>query len=156
MLADIQRTSNAAKNDSISARLAEHFPCKKKPFPPPQKHISAAHHTGFPFSVAAKTMRRVLLDYGEDILVRSENSGCFELRSAISQYLKRSSGITVSPGVLYSISQEMFMSNPVFYIYVCPLSCSESIKTVHGKMHKMDGFFSPGKRRKPVDGVSGW
>ena len=50
----------------------------------------------FPFSVLAKTMRRVLLDYNENILVKSPNHGCAELRSAISSYLARSNGIDVS------------------------------------------------------------
>ncbi len=51
----------------------------------------------FPFSVLAKTMRRVLLDYNESILVKSPNRGCPELRTAISSYLARSNGIEVSP-----------------------------------------------------------
>lgn len=51
----------------------------------------------FPFSVLAKTMRRVLSDYGERILVKSPNNGCVELRRAISAYLARCRGISVSP-----------------------------------------------------------
>ena len=51
----------------------------------------------FPFSVLAKTMRRVLSDYGERILVKSPNNGCVELRRAISAYLARCRGINVSP-----------------------------------------------------------
>lgn len=51
----------------------------------------------FPFSVLAKTMRRVLTDYSEDILVKSPNHGCMELREVISSYLKRSNGIVVRP-----------------------------------------------------------
>lgn len=51
----------------------------------------------FPFSVLAKTMRRVLTDYGEEILVKSPNPGCLELRDAISSYLKRTNGIIVRP-----------------------------------------------------------
>lgn len=53
--------------------------------------------TFFPFSVLSRTMRRVMLDYGERILVKSPNHGCAELRSAISGYLARSSGITAHP-----------------------------------------------------------
>lgn len=49
----------------------------------------------FPYSVLAKTMRKVLLDYGERILVKSPNHGCAELRAAICAYLARSQGITV-------------------------------------------------------------
>ncbi len=52
----------------------------------------------FPFSVLAKTMRRVLLDYGERIMVKSPNHGCPELREAICAYLGRSRGIRVAPG----------------------------------------------------------
>lgn len=51
----------------------------------------------FPFSILAKTMRRVLTEYSNDILVKSPNYGCMELREAISTYLKRSNGIIVSP-----------------------------------------------------------
>lgn len=68
---------------------------------PPVDAIAAAHaHTvtgDFPFSVLAKTMRRVLLDRGEDILVKSPNHGCYELRTALKSYLARSNGINVQP-----------------------------------------------------------
>ena len=50
----------------------------------------------FPFSVFAKTMRRVLSEQGEKILIKSPNSGCPELRAAISDYLARSRGMMVS------------------------------------------------------------
>ncbi len=58
------------------------------------------HHNAecdFPFSVLAKTMRKVLADRGEDILKKSPNHGCPELRHAIAAYLARSSGIAVKP-----------------------------------------------------------
>ena len=51
----------------------------------------------FPFSVLAKTMRRVLTEYSEAILIKSPNHGCMELREAISAYLKRTNGILVRP-----------------------------------------------------------
>ena len=51
----------------------------------------------FPFSVLAKTMRRVLSEYGESILVKSPNTGCTELRKAIAAYLARCRGINVAP-----------------------------------------------------------
>lgn len=53
--------------------------------------------TMFPFSVLSKTMRKVLLDYGDRILVKSPNPGCMELRAAISTYLARSNGMSVRP-----------------------------------------------------------
>lgn len=55
------------------------------------------HASEFPFSVYAKTMRNVISKYGEKILIKSPNSGCIELRKAISDYLKRSKGINVYP-----------------------------------------------------------
>lgn len=54
-------------------------------------------HNDFPFSVLARTMRRVLLDYNESILIKSPNHGCMELRGAICSYLARSCGIICSP-----------------------------------------------------------
>ncbi len=64
------------------------------PTPPPPSHHSG-EHTEFPFSVLAKTMRAVISDRGEDILDRSPNTGCLELREAIRRYLARSRGLTV-------------------------------------------------------------
>lgn len=57
------------------------------------------HHTKseFPYTVLAKTMRKVMADYGEQLLIKSPNRGCPELRSAIAAYLARSNGITVRP-----------------------------------------------------------
>ena len=62
-------------------------------------HIKAPHteENSFPFSVLSKTMRRVLSVYGEDILVKSPNLGCSELRRAISDYLSRNTGIIARP-----------------------------------------------------------
>ncbi len=48
----------------------------------------------FPFSVLARTMRRVIGMMGEGILERSPNSGCIQLRRAIQIYLARTRGIT--------------------------------------------------------------
>lgn len=64
----------------------------------------------FPFSVLAKTMRRVLTEYRNDILVKSPNYGCMELREAISSYLKRSNGIIVSP-------QHIMIGSGAEYLY---------------------------------------
>lgn len=60
---------------------------------------SNQHHyntSEFPFSVLAKTMRNVISKYGENILIKSPNAGCFELRKALSDYLARCKGIKVS------------------------------------------------------------
>lgn len=52
---------------------------------------------GFPYSVYVKTVRRVLSDYQEEVLNATSYKGLFELRKAISDYLKRSREINVSP-----------------------------------------------------------
>jgi len=60
---------------------------------PPREKPAA--YGGIPFTALAKTMRKVLLDAGESILVKSPNHGCLELRNEISAYLARSRGISV-------------------------------------------------------------
>ena len=54
---------------------------------------SAETNTAFPFSVLAKTMRKVITDLDRGILEKSPNSGCIPLRKAICDYLVRSKGI---------------------------------------------------------------
>ena len=49
--------------------------------------------TDFPFSVLAKTMRKVISDYGESMLERSPNLGTTQLREAIRVYLAQNRGI---------------------------------------------------------------
>ena len=63
--------------------------------PPAEPPHSRQRSPGFPFSVLAKTMRSVISDLGEQILERSPNKGCLELRLAINQYLAKNRGISV-------------------------------------------------------------
>ena len=58
---------------------------------PLSSHIDTP--TDFPFSVLAKTMRKVISDYGESMLERSPNLGTAELREAIRVYLAQNRGI---------------------------------------------------------------
>lgn len=51
----------------------------------------------YPFSSLSKAMRKVISEFEEDLLVRSPNLGCYELREAISLYLARSRGIHATP-----------------------------------------------------------
>lgn len=67
---------------------------EKKTFFPQQPQHSA--DSTFPFSVFAKTMRKVINDYGPSILEKSPNAGLPELRDAISLYLSRNRGIHAS------------------------------------------------------------
>ena len=57
----------------------------------PSNHIET--NTDFPFSVLAKTMRKVISDAGEGMLGRSPNLGTLELREAIRTYLAQNRGI---------------------------------------------------------------
>lgn len=49
----------------------------------------------FPFSVFARTMRKVLSDYDRRILEKAPAQGCIELREALAAYLARSRGMRV-------------------------------------------------------------
>ena len=61
-----------------------------------RKAAGAALENDFPFSVYAKTMRRVISEYGDEIMQKCQNSGHAEFKKAISDYLARSRGIKVS------------------------------------------------------------
>ena len=58
----------------------------------PQNHTDTGE---FPFSILAKTMRKVITLYGESLLDKSPNTGIDEVKEAISAYLARSRGIHV-------------------------------------------------------------
>ena len=51
----------------------------------------------FPYSVLARTIRRVLSEYQEEILIKSPAKGLLQLRSAIAAHLMAGRGISVSP-----------------------------------------------------------
>lgn len=60
----------------------------------PKEHNIELDDT-FPFSVYAKTMRRILSSYGDDIFDKCPGSGSVELKGALRSYLSRSKGISV-------------------------------------------------------------
>ncbi|MDO4939865.1 MAG: PLP-dependent aminotransferase family protein [Lachnospiraceae bacterium] len=64
----------------------------------------------FPFSVFAKTMRHVLTEYGDTILIKSPNPGIPEFRMTISDYLARSRGIAVS-------AEQIIIGSGAEYLY---------------------------------------
>ena len=87
---------------------------------PPRTHAS---DSTFSYAQLAKTMRKVLADYGERVLIKSPNHGCAELRTAISAYLARSQGISVraeqiiigsGAEYLYSLLAQWFRTKRVF------------------------------------------
>lgn len=51
----------------------------------------------FPYSLYFKTIRSVISEYGEELLLRSPNEGCAILRNSISRYLLRYRGIFAQP-----------------------------------------------------------
>ncbi len=55
------------------------------------------HFERFPFSVLSKTMRKVILNYGERIIARSPVKGAPELIDEICAYLGRSRGMHILP-----------------------------------------------------------
>lgn len=93
-----------------------------------EKHLSkqksiTEQKSDFPFSVYAKTMRRVLSIYGDSIFDSCDGSGCDELKDAICDYLKRSRGINVNKNqviigagseYLYSIIVQMLGKNRIY------------------------------------------
>ena len=64
----------------------------------------------FPFTLLAKTMRKVLLAYDKKILTKSPNCGCLELRQALASYLLRSRGLEVS-------YQQIIIGSGAEYLY---------------------------------------
>lgn len=60
---------------------------------PPLPPAPTRQEYAFPFSVLARTMRRVLSEYGEALLVKPPNPGCPALRQALARYLARNRGI---------------------------------------------------------------
>jgi GntR family transcriptional regulator/MocR family aminotransferase len=66
--------------------------------------------TPFPFSVLARTMRKVLTEYGQEILSPSPNHGCPQLRGAIASYLARSHGIQVQ-------AEQIIIGSGAEYLY---------------------------------------
>ena len=94
----------------------------------PRFHVPAGGGEGedsFPFNVLARAMRRVITDYGEDLLRKPPNAGCPELRDALSRYLARNRGIQATPEqivigsgseYLYGLVVEMLGADRVFAI----------------------------------------
>ncbi|MBQ8927429.1 MAG: PLP-dependent aminotransferase family protein [Oscillospiraceae bacterium] len=73
------------------------FPVSDVALPAPGTPEESLPHSDIPFSPVAAMLRRVLLDYGDRILMRSPPHGCHELRDAICRYLSRCRSIRVRP-----------------------------------------------------------
>ena len=103
-------------------------PRSELPLPPvhtPAAALSAP--ADFPFSVLAKTMRRVLSEYDRRILERSPGAGVPELRQAIAAYIARSRGLSVSPErILVGAGAEyLYTLIAQFFGHDCPIALEE-------------------------------
>ncbi|MBE6672521.1 MAG: PLP-dependent aminotransferase family protein [Ruminococcaceae bacterium] len=106
--------------------------------PSPHTHMNGQHtDSEFPFSVLGRTMRRVMAEYAEELLARSPNRGCVELRHAIASYLARSCGITAHPEqiiigsgaeYLYSLIVQLLGNDRVYGVED---PCYEKIRQVY-------------------------
>lgn len=81
-----------------------------KSLPLPVKKYESHNKGSFPFSVLSKTMRKVLSDYDDELLVKSPNAGALELRQEICSYIQRSRGITVT-------SDQVIIGSGAEYLY---------------------------------------
>lgn len=79
----------------ITYREGESFSPAPAALPIPRQESGPAD--AFPYTVYARTVRRVLTEYGQGVLGRSDNLGCAALRQALSRYLFRSRHMEVSP-----------------------------------------------------------
>ncbi len=59
--------------------------------------LAAVSEDAIPYSTLAKVYRKVLNEAGETLLCRSPNTGCYELRKALADYLLRSRFLPVTP-----------------------------------------------------------
>ena len=85
---------DSSTESEFSANIPDHHEISDIPIRGP---ILNPEQEQFPFTVLAKTARKVLTEHGETLLQRSPNSGTMYLREAIAQYLARSRRIIVSP-----------------------------------------------------------
>lgn len=82
----------------------------------PKKASNEREDTAFSFPIYAKTLRRVLSDYGEACMMRSPGFGTDELRTAISGYLARSRNINVS-------KERIIVGSGAEYLYGMIVEC---------------------------------
>lgn len=80
--------------------LPQATPVKTPSLPREYAAVPPASAGYFPFSVWAKLMRGVLLDYREQLLQPTPNLGLGELRRAIAGMLRRSRGMDVDPACI--------------------------------------------------------
>jgi GntR family transcriptional regulator/MocR family aminotransferase len=118
-------------------RAGDHFAAAPAAHMRKSHTVSGVEAESFPFSVLARTMRRVLAEYGAEILVKSPNKGSVELRRAVCAYLARNRGLSVSPEqvvigsgaeYLYSLAIQLLGRDRIFAVED---PCYEKIRAVY-------------------------
>ena len=71
----------------------------------------SSHQSDFPVSVLAKTMRNILSNRQEDILMKSPNAGLIEFREAIARYLARNKDMRIDPTMIVIGSGAEYLYN---------------------------------------------
>lgn len=108
---------------------------------PQRKHKGFVKVEDFPFSSFAKTMRRVITEYGERILSKTAGFGSIELRQEISRYLARAKGmnapaerIVIGAGAeyLYTLAVLFFGKESTFAIEDPSYGQIEKVYRSHG------------------------
>ena len=84
---------------------------------------SSYHNDDIPFSAVASMLRKVILDQGERILMKSPNNGSAQLREAICRYLDRSRNIRVNP-------EQIVIGSGAEYLYGLCIQMLGRTKTV--------------------------
>ncbi|MBQ3064305.1 MAG: PLP-dependent aminotransferase family protein [Clostridia bacterium] len=109
---------------------------------PTHTHIKHTPHgetaeDALPYTVLARTMRRVLSDYGKEMMLRSPSKGTEALREAVTGYLARSRGMSVTPAqiiigsgaeYLYGLTLQLLGQEHIFAIED---PCYEKIPAVY-------------------------
>ena len=72
---------------------------------------NASHQSDFPVSVLSKTMRNILTNRQEDILMKSPNAGLIEFREAIARYLARNKDMRIDPSMIVIGSGAEYLYN---------------------------------------------
>ena len=118
------------------------------PMQAPVRHEPHGAHGDdtIPHTVLARAMRRVLAEYGEEIMLRSPNTGTEALRHALAAYLARNRGLNVSPAqivigagaeYLYGLTVQLLGREQ---IYGVEDPCYEKIRAVY---HANGARFEP-------------
>lgn len=124
-------------------RSSDGFAASSRSYPVFHAHPSSHATEAFPFSVLARSMRKVLADYGEALLEKAPNAGCVELREALRSYLQRNKNIVVETDqivigsgaeYLYGLIVELLGRDLVYgiespsYAKIEQVYCAENVK----------------------------